>query len=170
MTLVNGVSAWLEARAVPHALIGAAALAAAGVARSTYDLDLLTTDARVLDSSFWTGFIADVVDIRSGDADDPLRGVVRIEAYGERPVDLIIGRHAWQTRAVARARHTPGEIPIVSKPDLVLLKLYAGGTQDLWDVRELLALPDADRLVADVDADVHVLPDPARELWRGVRR
>ena len=44
------------------------------------------------------------------------------------------------TRAVVRSR------------DLVLLKLYAGGTQDLWDVRELLQLPGRDRLMADVEA------------------
>ena len=44
MTLVDRVSARLQAAGIPHALIGAAALAAAGVARSTFDIDLLTVD------------------------------------------------------------------------------------------------------------------------------
>ena len=54
MTLFDQVLALLNAYRVPHALIGAAALAAHGVARSTYDIDLLTTDARVLGRGLWT--------------------------------------------------------------------------------------------------------------------
>ena len=64
MTLLDRVSGLLTARGIPHALIGAAALAARGIARSTYDIDLLTTDrwaassafsrlASVLSISFW---------------------------------------------------------------------------------------------------------------------
>jgi hypothetical protein len=45
MKLLDRVVRALLARNVPHALIGAAALAARGIARSTYDIDLLTTAA-----------------------------------------------------------------------------------------------------------------------------
>jgi len=49
MTLLDRVAELLDAHGSPHALIGAAALAAAGIARSTFDVDLL-----VVDESVWT--------------------------------------------------------------------------------------------------------------------
>jgi hypothetical protein len=72
--------------------------------------------------------------------------VVRVEAPADRPVDVIVGRHPWQATAVARARPDLDGIPAVLPRDLILLKLYAGGTQDLWDVRALLDLPGAEGL------------------------
>ena len=172
MTLFDQVLAVLKAHDVPHALIGAAALAAQGVARSTYDIDLLTTDARVLDRGLWTALRDQgaTVDIRRGDIDDPLGGVVRIETPRDRPVDIILGKYGWQTRAVERADRPPGGAPVVRPGDLVLLKLYAGGAQDLWDVRELLQLPGHDRLVAEVEADLEGHSDAMRGLWVTVRR
>jgi hypothetical protein len=171
MSLIARVSQHLTARQVPHALIGAAALAIHGVARSTYDIDLLTTDVRVLDAGFWsplqTGGAR--VDVRRGDADDPLAGVVRVSATALRPVDVIVGRWAWQARAVERARAQPGGVPAVEAADLVLLKLYAGGTQDLWDVQALLALPGAAELVDAVDARLAELPADMRTRWGQLR-
>jgi len=65
MTLLNRVVAAMEAHGLPHALIGAAALAAHGIARSTYDIDLLTADPRVLDAATWTSLrTAGVVEMR----------------------------------------------------------------------------------------------------------
>jgi hypothetical protein len=172
MTLLDRVAGLLRDRQTPHALIGAAALATAGIARSTFDLDLLTTDARVLDDEFWTPLRDAGVSIetRRGDASDPLLGVVRLEATAERPVDVVVGRHDWQAAAVERARPDLEALAVVLPRDLVLLKLYAGGTQDLWDVRALLDLPGADDLAAEVEADLDRLPRAAREAWDKVRR
>lgn len=171
MTVLERVLALLAERDVPHAIIGAAALAARGVARSTYDIDLLTTDRAVLVPSFWDALrdAGVAVETRTGDRDDPLAGVVRIEAAGERPVDVIVGRHAWQARALTRAEHPPGGPPVVAARDLILLKLYAGGTQDLWDVRELLQLPGAGTLVAEVEEDLAGLPGDMRARWARAR-
>jgi hypothetical protein len=172
MTLLDRVVRLLTALQVPHAVIGAAALAAHGIARSTYDIDLLTTDARVLAPALWEPMRADdvAVDIRRGDADDPLGGVVRLDAPGERPVDIVLGKHGWQARAVQRATLPTSGPAVVTARDLVLLKLYAGGTQDVWDVRELLQLPNAAELVADVDADLTHQPRAMRDLWAEARR
>jgi hypothetical protein len=73
MTLADRVAAVLTAQGIPHALIGAAALAAAGIARSTFDLDLLTTDARVLQADLWQDLrdAGAAVDVRRGDHSDP---------------------------------------------------------------------------------------------------
>ena len=170
MTTAERVCAVLEANGIGHALINAAALAARGVARSTYDIDLIISDPRILEPRLWTPLQEGgaTVDIRRGDADDPLGGVVRIEASTDRPVDLILGKHAWHTRAVTRAEPLPGGPPVVLARDLVLLKLYAGGPQDLWDVRELLKQPDAETLFADVSADLVSLPAAMQDLWRTI--
>ena len=83
MILLDRVVAVLDDHDVPHALIGAAALAARGIARSTYDIDLL----------------------------------------------------------------------------------YAGGAQDIWDVRELLRLPGAEQVIDEVTADLAQHSREMRELW-----
>ena len=160
----------LDRSAVPHALVGAAALAARGVARSTSDIDLMTATPKVLDASMWESLTAAgaTVDIRRGDSDDPLGGVIRITLPGERPVDVILGKHGWQDRAVARAESVAGGPPVVLARDLVLLKLYAGGPQDIWDVRELLKQPDAETLFANVSTDLVSLPAAMQDLWKTI--
>ena len=132
MTLLERVCRLLDGAQVAHALIGAAALAARGVARSTYDIDLLTTDVRVLTAALWDDLLAYGirVDIERGDVDDPLGGVVRMTAADQRPVDVIVGKPRWQTRAIARAERPSVGPPVIAASDLILLKLYAGGTQD----------------------------------------
>ena len=49
MSLLQVVQTHFERQAVPHALIGAAPLAAAGVARSPFDVDVLVMDRRSLE-------------------------------------------------------------------------------------------------------------------------
>ena len=172
MTLLQRVLRLLDAEGVSAALIGAAALAARGVARSTYDIDLLTTDGRVLVRELWTPVLEHDtdVDVRRGDADDPLAGVVRVTAADERPVDVVVGKWSWQARAVQRAERADDGPAVVRARDLVLLKLYAGGTQDLWDVQALLEQTDSDVLAAEVDEDLASLPAAMRDRWQTVRR
>lgn len=168
MAALDRVAAVLDEHQISHALIGAAALAARGIARSTYDIDLLTTDLRALDPPVWVTLPAHAVDIRRGDLDDPLAGVIRIAIGTDRPVDVVVGKHPWQERAVARAEPIAGVTRVVLARDLVLLKLYAGGTQDLWDIRELLALGDT-ALPEEVTADLAALPEPLRQRWAAVQ-
>ncbi|MGH7356491.1 MAG: hypothetical protein ACRELS_18185 [Candidatus Rokuibacteriota bacterium] len=54
-------------------------------------------------------------------------------------------------------------VPVVAAADLVLLKLYAGGSQDMWDIEQLLAGPGRAALVAGVV--LPALPEDARRLW-----
>ena len=173
MTLLESVADYLHHRTIPHAIIGAAALALHGVSRSTFDQDLLVTSIRVLDDTFWREFDTDAhVDIRRGDSEDPLSGVVRIRRDDERDVDIVVGRHQWQDELLARAEiiaHASG-MRVVRAADLVLLKLYAGGSQDRWDIEQLLALDPSGAVVAEVERGLPALPPRCASAWAALRR
>lgn len=171
MSLLAAVAAHLRAADVPFALIGASALAAHGVSRSTLDQDLLVTSRHVLAGDIWRTLSPATADVRVGDSTDPLAGVVRLSAPSECPADVFVGRGTWMSEVLARAvpvRLQDVELPIVTAADLVLLKLYAGGDRDLWDTRELLALPGAADLKRAVDRLLAACPDSMRDAWRRV--
>jgi hypothetical protein len=154
---------------IPCAVIGAAALAVHGIPRSTYDIDVLTTSPRVLEEPLWTQLIANgvSVEIRCGDRTDPLRGVVRLQRSGERDVDVVAGRQKWQGEAIGRAvraRVHGEDVPVVIISDLILLKLYAGGHQDVWDIEQLMALGEPE-VRTQVDAQIRALPDDSQSRW-----
>lgn len=170
MTLLGSIVRHLEERGVPCALIGGAALAYHGVARATEDLDLLVADRRVLEPAFWEDLGAPgAPEIRRGDAEDPLGGVVAWRAAGS-PLDVVVGRDAWLAAALGRRIWTTlneERIPVLDAADLVLTKLAAGGPQDLLDVKLLLAGSRAD-LRAQVEERLRGLPSSLREAWPAV--
>ncbi|HEX6323861.1 MAG TPA: hypothetical protein VFZ36_09060 [Vicinamibacterales bacterium] len=132
---------------------------------------LLRRVAGALDDATWKAIEDARVEIRRGDADDPLAGVVRVTAAGERDVDVIVGRDAWQRALVDEAETidtAAGPLRVVSAAGLVLLKLYAGGAQDLWDIEQLRAAAGS-TLDADVDARIHLLPEDAQSAWARVK-
>jgi hypothetical protein len=166
-SLLDRVHALLTDARVPHALIGAAALAVHGVSRATFDLDLLVTAPHVLTLDMWTPLVNFArVDIRRGDDNDPLAGVVRVSAEGDRDVDVVVGRHVWQRKIIEEAsqQELAGGLPVASLAGLVLLKLYAGGPQDLWDVEQLRAIGGRG-LDETVSSRIVPLPRAAREAW-----
>ena len=145
-------------------------MAVHGVSRATRDLDLLVTSTECLAPGTWTALEREglAVSIRRGDADDPLAGAVRVTALGASPIDIVVGRAVWQAGALERATARTIEgatVPVVAATDLILLKLYAGGPQDAWDVEQLLASGDRPALVADVAAALPALPEDARRVW-----
>jgi hypothetical protein len=165
--------ALLRERRIPFAVVGAVAMAVRGVSRATRDVDVLVVDSSCLSDAIWAplGHPGVVVTIRRGDPDDPLGGVVRLAAAGESPVDLVVGKSSWQARVLERA--TPGTIggvavPVAVAADLVLLKLYAAGPQDAWDIAQLLGVGDRAALVAEVEAALPALPEDSRRLWARV--
>jgi predicted nucleotidyltransferase len=174
MTPLAVVVRTLDEAGVPCALIGASALSAYAVARSTLDIDLMVCDPKVLDPALWSRVGAGcAVDVRRGDVLDPLVGVVRVTGPG-RPVDVVVFRPlGWQAAALARAVPVTWsglDVRVVTPEDLVLLKLYAGGPADLWDVLALLdAVPDRAALVGRVDASLSTLPAVMRRRWAKAR-
>jgi hypothetical protein len=170
VTLLEQVAGFLISHDIPNALIGAAALAVHGVSRSTLDQDLLVVDRHVLDASFWTGFTGAELEVRRGDDADQLAGVVRIRAGDERDVDVVVGRSAWQEAVLGRAtRIGAGPLCVVEVADLILLKLYAGGSQDRWDIEQLLALDQGATAAVTVEQRIAPLPERSRQMWIALR-
>lgn len=169
MSLLDEVSSTLEAAGIRHALIGALALAVHGINRATVDLDLFVADASCLRPEIWADLQSRgiAVDIRKGDWTDPLAGVVRFQAPGENPLDVVVGKLAWQARLLDRAEPVGGT-PVVRAADLTLLKLYAGGPQDAWDVQQLLARPFREDLIREVESRLPELPEEGRDLWKKI--
>lgn len=151
------MAAELERKGIEPLLIGAAALAAHGYARSTEDIDfgvaIPTAEFRELflhlERSGFRGRL------NEADGADPLGGVVTLEEAQSRPVQIInfdnspaggfpaLVRSAEQR--AAKLEGLPGKL--VTPEDLVLFKLYAGGPKSHLDIVELLT-----RVELDLDA------------------
>ena len=174
MTLLAAVTDLLRRRGTRHAVIGAAALAVHGVSRATRDIDLLVADPACLERPYWEGLepATATVAIYPGAADDPLAGAVRVRGPAGPPLDVVVGRGSWVAGVLERATVHEIEglpVPVVTRADLVLLKLYAGGPQDAWDIEQLIAEADAATL-AEVGDRLAALPEEARRLWQRIRR
>jgi hypothetical protein len=168
---IEPVTRVLDAAEVSYALIGAHAMAARGYPRFTVDVDLLTTDTRVLDAATWSPLLDQgaAVDRRRGDHEDPLAGVVRIVLADDTEVDVVVGRWSWEQQVVARAEPMSVlgvTIAVPTTSDLILLKLAAGGHLDLHDAAALLALGDRVRVMAEVEARLGDVRPDVRSHWR----
>ena len=91
-------------------------------------------------------------------------------------IDLVMVRGAWAREILGRAAtaeltlNVGGRaVPCVSAADLVLLKLYGGGTKDRGDIEELLAGPERQVIIDAVDSRIARLPEAARALWGRLR-
>jgi len=170
MSLLGDVITHLDKRRVKCALIGGEALAVHGIARATLDSDLLVISPDVLRASFWPTFSPRAaVEIRRGDPDDPLAGAVRIHRRTEQ-TDIIVGR-PWVRGVLDRAirvRVRGEQLPVVDRADLVLLKLFAGGPQDLLDVR-LLIEAGGKELRDQVERRLPGVAPEVTRTWRHVR-
>ncbi len=150
-----------------YALVGGFAVAAWGVPRATQDLDfaLVLGEADPAEVSRQLEAV-----FHPGGPDDPLRGVFRTQvsvADREVPVQLIILPGAWTSiivHGIVPLTVFGCNVPVVSWQALILLKLYAGGPQDLFDAQKILSvrhptpdeLEDLARLAARVQLEAAV--------------
>ncbi|HYO14711.1 MAG TPA: hypothetical protein VE685_16065 [Thermoanaerobaculia bacterium] len=173
MTLLDRVVEVLRRLQIPHALIGASAMTVHGLNRNTLDVDLLALDPACFDPQNWAALRARGVnvEITKGDLTDPLAGVVRFETPGERSVDLVLGKFTWQKEIIERSPqgvYGGTGLPIVTAADLILLKLYAGGPQDAWDILQTLEGPDREILIAAVEKELPRMPEKCSSLWKRI--
>jgi predicted nucleotidyltransferase len=171
MSLLREVLGVLDARGIDHALIGAVALAVHGVSRATADIDLFTVEEKALDPELWMALQSDGASVRllKGDFEDPLAGSVRLTRDRLSVVDIVVGRYAWQKEIVESAERTSigeTEVKVARPAGIVLLKLYAGGPKDSWDIRALMETrEDWHSIESEVNRVVKRLPAECRDLW-----
>lgn len=153
LTAAERVVEILKRHQVEAVVIGAAALAAYHYIRHTRDLDLgVNADVRtlrdVVTSLRQAGFTAE---LREPDGADPLGGVIDVTGgFGLLQIVSFAGRFPAVIEDALRAATVvvrPGSpLKLVPLPQLIALKLYAGGLQSKVDILELLKRnPEADR-------------------------
>jgi hypothetical protein len=138
------ITGHLRETATPFAVIGAVALAVHGAPRYSSDIDLMVADTKVLERGFWSKAPLVPVELRRGDGDDPLAGLVVFPTEpGAIPVEVVVGKGYAARVALESAQENPQlGCAVVTPLGLALLKLEAGGTRDIHD---LLALDEAQR-------------------------
>jgi hypothetical protein len=138
----------LDRLKVRHALIGGYALAFHNVVRATEDLGFLLDRSISEISNLAEQLTAEGYPAvpRKGSHGDPVAGVVVVEIRtddGMTVCDLIFPSTPWQAKAVRDAVAFEVEglvVHVVQALDLFLLKLNAGGPQDLLDAADLFRM------------------------------
>jgi hypothetical protein len=164
----SDIPTFLDASGVSYALIGGQAIVARGHLRATVDFDFMTANDRVLETAFWTGLDGAEVDVRKGDFDDQFKGVVRIHLADGTDTDVIVARWKWEGAIIDRSELMEVEgvmMPVPQLPDLVILKLAAGGPLDLQDIINLMDIHGRDPLVAEVEARLDEVRPDVRDTW-----
>lgn len=120
-------------------LIGGLAVSTWSTPRATRDIDLLVLVDTDKLQQIVTAF-CDVglhAELRRGDYNDPVPYLIRADA-----VDILVATRAYEAEAIRQSINVAvagKTVPVVSPEFLIVLKLKAGGPQDLLDVQELLA-------------------------------
>lgn len=156
----------LDKLRIRYALVGGLAVIARGVVRATKDVDLLIDaslrDGRSLALSLNHHGLPGA--FKKGGIDDPIPGLIRLDVQvssGAVGCDLLFPVRAWEAEAVRNAAPVDVEglvIRVATAADLFLLKLRAGGPQDLLDAAELLRLqPSEEQAAWETAASKHRL-------------
>jgi len=143
--LLLDVASLLTKERLDYAVIGAMAASVHGVVRASLDADAVmsVTTERLgeLEMLFKkTGF---QTELRRGDLADPIPALLAVsDSFGNR-VDLLAGLRGTDPEIFNRAIEVPfqGEtLRVVGREDFIAMKLFAGGPQDLSDVRLAMAV------------------------------
>lgn len=135
----------LKQAKVPHAVIGAAALAARGLPRMTKDLDIvvLTDDAFVaLDALRKAGFRS-AAPIKESDPPEPMYVLVRQGSE----VDVLVAAGEPESTVVAEAttaRLFGTTAPVATLEHLLLMYLYSNEPRHLGDFARIVTETEAD--------------------------
>jgi hypothetical protein len=135
---------------IPYAVVGAFAVSFYGVPRSTRDADAIvwlgdTTTGllHIASRSQAAGYRADV---KRGETDDPVAGAIIIKDAHENQVDLLLGIRGMDPDAASRCVSESlldSSVRIIAAEDLIPMKIFAGGPQDIQDVRGMLQVSGA---------------------------
>ncbi len=136
----------LRQKQIPYVVVGGYAVAVWGELRATRYIDLLC-DAG--DLSLLAEALAEAqfrFERRTGDLDDPVSEVVRIDVAAEGgtyEVNILAGIRGTPPGIIERARPIKLEgvhLPVASPEDTIILKLLAGSPWNLDDARGIIRL------------------------------
>lgn len=138
--LLLDVVSVLTARKIPYAVIGAMAASVHGLVRASMDADavlsLTILEIPTLEKKF--GAAGFQTELRRGDPDDPISGVLTLaDTYNNR-VDLLVGIRGLDPAAFSRTVELlfhGTALRVVGLEDFISMKIFAGGPQDLSDAR-----------------------------------
>ena len=164
VNLLLEIADYLERERVPYLVIGALAAAIHGVIRSTLDADALVSLPVTALANIGQHFAGAGYDteLRQGDADDPIPALLVIRDVHANRVDLLGGLRGLEAGVFSRAVAVPfrnRSLKLASGEDLVAMKCFAGGPQDLLDAQQLLRF-------ADPAMDIDLLRRLARRFGR----
>jgi predicted nucleotidyltransferase len=128
-----------------YALIGALAVSARGKPRATHDIDLLLS----ADRTYFTDTLPQLAEHLGGHCEqhkgapgDPIAYLARIyDEQGAPLIDCLQAQWKWEDEMIQAAEPVAlgdVQIPVLKPEDLVVLKLRAGGPQDVLDAQELI--------------------------------
>jgi hypothetical protein len=131
---------------LPYAVIGALAVSYHGIPRSSADADAfiwLQPGRSAKDIVERLRVLGLQAANRSGDVDDPIGESIHVEDRHANRVDILLGLQGMPAEAVGRCVDgvlLGSSIRILGAEDLIGMKLFAGGPQDISDVRGILAV------------------------------
>ncbi|MEJ1961894.1 MAG: nucleotidyltransferase [Gammaproteobacteria bacterium] len=143
----------LDREGVDYAVIGALAAAVYGAIRASADADALVSLTVSKLSSLSKIFKKKgfAVELRRGDANDPIPAMLVVGDKHQNRVDLLGGLRGLDPQTLSRTVEIPfsgATMRVVGREDFIAMKCFAGGPRDLEDAR--VALRTADRLDLDL--------------------
>jgi predicted nucleotidyltransferase len=151
--LLLDVAEVLAREGVDYAVIGALAAAVYGAIRASADADALVSLSVAKLSNLSQVFKKKgfAVELRRGDADDPIPALLVIGDKHQNRVDVLGGLRGLDPQTLSRTVEVPfagATLRVVSREDFIAMKCFAGRPQDLEDAR--IAVRTAERLDLDL--------------------
>lgn len=132
---------------IPYVIVGAFAASFYGQIRASVDADaVISVDGRKKTLEKFSTALEKMnfnVELRHGDAQDPVRGVMSIQDKFHNRVDLLTGIRGMKDDVFDRAvtaSFIKKRIKIVSVEDFIAMKVFAGSFKDMDDVAVVLAV------------------------------
>jgi predicted nucleotidyltransferase len=143
----------LAREGIDYAVVGALAAAVYGAIRASADADALVslTAARLSNLSQALKKKGFAVEMRRGDAEDPIPAMLVISDKQGNRVDLLGGLRGLDPQTLSRTLEVPFSgttLRVVCREDFIAMKCFAGRPQDLEDAR--IALRTAEQIDLDL--------------------
>lgn len=134
----------LAARSIDYAVIGALAASLHGAGRASLDADLVVSASvmegtRIEEALKRAGL---TTDLRRGDLEDAIPGLVRVSDSFGNQVDVLLGIRGLDPKAFSRTVEVPLEgilLRFIGREDFIAMKIAAGGPIDLLDAENAIA-------------------------------